>query len=104
MEKSLEDITEEGQFGHFALKLSALLSIEAMTELSQAQDKFSEILLKSTDDVNKIKPELFLAELKNQLGLDIELSEAQELFQLISFSNSEKELSEFEVWAAGHLF
>jgi len=60
MEKSLEDITEEGQFGHFALKLSALLSIEAMTELSQAQDKFSEILLKSTDDVNKIKPELFL--------------------------------------------
>ena len=36
MEKSLEDITDEGQFGHFALKLSALLSIEAMTELSQA--------------------------------------------------------------------
>jgi len=83
--KTLNDITEDGQFGHFAIKLSALLSLDAMTELSEAQNKFSKLLLCSVGDFNKITVEKFLIKAKEQLDLDITPEEAGDLFALISF-------------------
>lgn len=90
MEQSLEDITGEGQLGNFALKLSALLSIEAMSELSRTQTKFSELLLKSRGGTGKVEAGLLKATLKQELGLEVGGGECEELVQLLGEGLSSK--------------
>lgn len=69
-----------------------------MSELSRAQTKFSEVLLKSRGGDGKVEAGLLQATLKQELGLEVGGGEIEELVQLLGGG------SEFEVWAQGHLF
>jgi hypothetical protein len=104
MVQSLLDISDEGQTGHFALKLSALLSIEAMRQLSDAQEQFTQILLTSRNNVNKITAESVLASLQNSLGVQTNLEEVENLISSISFNEDKNQITDFEVYSKAHLF
>ena len=64
-----------------------------MSELSRAQTKFSEVLLKSRGGDGKVEAGLLQATLKQELGLEVGGGEIEELVQLLGGG------SEFEVWA-----
>ena len=58
LNESIVSITEQGQEGHLAIKLTALIAIDIMTRMSIAQQKFTDEVLElwsNTDLLTKEK-------------------------------------------------
>ena len=103
MMDSIQAITENGQEGHFALKLTALLSIDVMTSLSKAQQIFLEQVLQFEK-----QEYITAADIKrnlNKMGINFIDQEVDELVNMLKFEDNKTErISTLEIYANAHLF
>lgn len=103
MLESIAAQTEGRDEGHFALKLTALISTDTMTRLSRAQQVLMKDILKFDSQL-----EIDIDDLKNSLverGITFTDSEVQSLFKSLKFSNNRTDkVSRLEVYANAHLF
>jgi len=103
MLESIAAQTEGKDEGHFALKLTALISTDTMTRLSRAQQVLMKDILKFDSQL-----EIDIDDLKNSLterGITFTDSEVQSLFKSLKFANnSTDKVSRLEVYANAHLF
>jgi len=71
--ESIRQLSENGSEGHFALKLTAFIGLEALERVSTAQKRFVEDILKVDFDVSKSNDELTEDQLRqnlSQFGID----------------------------------
>ena len=71
--ESIKHLSENGSEGHFALKLTAFIGLEALERVSLAQKRFTEDILKVDFNVNNSHVQLTKAELRqnlSQFGID----------------------------------
>lgn len=103
MMQSIIAKTQGKSEGHFALKFTAIISIDVMTRLSRAQYSFINDILKY-DKQEKIK----ISDLKNSLlerGINFSDKELTTLFESLKFeSNKSDSVSRLELYANAHLF
>lgn len=103
MKQSIIVKTEGKTEGHFALKFTAIISIDVMTRLSRAQYSFMNDVLKF-DKQDKID----ISDLRNSLlerGINFTDAELQNLFVSLKFeSNDTENVSRLEIYANAHLF
>ena len=102
MLESIHAQTDGKGEGHFALKLTALISTDTMTRLSRAQQVFMNDILK----FDKQTP-IDISDLRNSLlerGIQFRQEELDQLFQSLQFEHNETEqLSRLEIYANAHL-
>jgi hypothetical protein len=103
MKQSIIAQTEGKTEGHFALKFTAIVSIDVMTRWSRAQYTFMNDILKF-DKQDKID----ISDLRNSLlerGIQFSPVEIQDLFDSLKFeSNKTENVSRLEIYANAHLF
>jgi len=102
MLESIHAQTEGRSEGHFALKLTALISTDTMTRLSRAQQVFMNDILK----FDKQEP-IDVGDLRNSLlerGIQFSQEELDQLFRSLQFEHNETDsLSRLEIYANAHL-
>ena len=103
MLESIHAQTEGKQEGHFALKLTGLISTDVMTRLSRAQQVFMNNILKfdkqETIDMEDLRNSLL------ERGIQFEQEEIDELFNSLKFSDNDTGvISRLEIYAKAHLF
>jgi len=103
MYESIHAQTEGKTEGHFALKLTGLISTDVMTRLSRAQQVFMNNILKfdkqETIDMKDFRNSLL------ERGIHFEKEEIEQLFNSLKFKDNETEvLSRLEIYAHAHLF
>jgi hypothetical protein len=103
MMKSIRFNTEGKSEGHFALKFTAIVSIDVMTRLSRAQYTFMNDILK----FNK-QEKIDISDLRNSLlerGIIFTSEELSMLFDSLKFENNKSDsVSRLEIYANAHLF
>ena len=103
MIESIHAQTEGKEEGHFALKLTALISTDVMTRMSRAQQVFMNDILK----YNK-QDHIDMADIKNSLlerGIHFDQVELQALFDSLKFENNPSDkITRLEIYANAHLF
>lgn len=101
--ESIHAQTQGNQEGHFALKLTALISTDIMTRMSRAQQVYMNDILK----FNKQEP-IDISDLRNSLlerGIQFEEQELHDHFNALKFpDNTTDKLSRLEIYANAHLF
>lgn len=102
MLESIHAQTDGKSEGHFALKLTALISTDTMTRLSRAQQVFMNDILK----FDKQEP-IDISDLRNSLlerGIQFRQEELDQLFRSLQFEHNETDqLSRLEIYANAHL-
>ena len=66
--ESIERLSEHGNAGHFALKLTAFIGLEALERISLAQKRFTEDILKVDFDLNNANVELTADQIRQNLS------------------------------------
>jgi hypothetical protein len=101
--ESINVQTQGNQEGHFALKLTALISTDIMTRMSRAQSIYMNDILK----FNK-QETIDISDLRNSLverGIQFEEQELLDHFNALKFpDNSSDTVSRLEIYANAHLF
>lgn len=101
--ESLHAQTEGKQEGHFALKLTALISTDIMTRMSRAQQVYMNDILK----FNK-QETIDISDLRNSLlerGIQFTDQELHDHFNALKFpDNVSDTVSRLEIYANAHLF
>ena len=101
---AIEASTEGKSEGHFAIKLTALISTDVMTRLNGAQAIFANDILnheaRGSMDVNALSSALA------EHGVKFTHQEVEVLFEYLKFESSEDRstISPLEAYANGHLF
>ena len=101
---AIEASTEGKSEGHFAIKLTALISTDIMTRLNEAQAIFANDILHHDGpggmDVNSLRSALA------EHGVKFTQNEVEVLFKYLKFESSDDKstMSPLEVYANGHLF
>ena len=103
MLKFIRETTEGRTEGHFALKFTAIISIDIMTRMSRAQYTFMNDILKfdkqETIDISDLKNSLL------ERGVTFTNDELELLFKSLKFENNESgNISRLERYANAHLF
>ena len=103
MFESIQAQCEGKTEGHFALKLTGLISTDVMTRLSRAQLVYMNDILKFDKQET-----IDMSDLRNSLlerGIQFEDHEIQELFDSLKFEDNETgEISRQEIYSNAHLF
>jgi len=103
MLESIHAQTEGKVEGHFALKLTALISTDIMTRMSHAQQVYMNEMLK----FNK-QESIDISDLRNSLlerGIHFEEHELTQLFESLKYKeNNSDTVSRLEIYSNAHLF
>lgn len=102
MLESINAQTEGRSEGHFALKLTALISTDTMTRLSRAQQVFVNEILKfdkqTTIDISDLRNSLL------ERGIQFSEEEVESLYESLKFENNKTDnVSRLEIYANAHL-
>jgi hypothetical protein len=102
--EAIEAQTEGKSEGHFAVKLTALISTDIMTRMNEAQMIFANEILKY-DDHDAMTIGDLSASLSDN-GIKCSQQEVEALFNHLKFdcNKDSDQLSRLEVYANGHLF
>lgn len=103
MLESIHAQTEGKEEGHFALKLTGLISTDVMTRMSRAQQVYMNDILKFDKQET-----LNISDIRNSLlerGIEFSEQELEGLFKSLKFQDNDSEnVSRLEVYANAHLF
>ena len=100
---SIHTMTEGRDSAHLALKITALISTDILTRMSQSQKIFMHDILQFDKKESITKEDLAMSLMER--GIQFDDHELTNFFNSLKFSDNESDtLSRLEVYVNGHLF